>query len=287
MTIKTHQVTSFDGCPITYYTVGEVGPWLVIANGHGGNLDIWTPIFERLAGRVRILIWDYRGHYRSGRPGTVPSIDDHCADLDAVLDAEGLKYFALMGWSLGVQVALETYARDATRVGALFLMHGAHDRLIKRIYGGRLSPVLGPVVRLAAAAEPYTQPLLSRTLKAAVKSPLGGPAFRALRFVKRTDEHFLGLAMGVLGLDLSQYLRVALRATEHRTEEWLSEIEVPVVITAGKGDVLTPPKEIKRAFERIPNATYHELDGGHFPTVEEPDLIAELMYRTAQLSRQS
>ncbi len=284
MDYQTKQITSFDGCPITYYTIGDEGPWLVIANGHGGNLGIWTSIFERLAGRVRVLLWDYRGHYNSGRPDTTPTISHHCEDLDLILEAEDLKRFALMGWSLGVQVALESYARRPERIGSLLLMHGAHDRLIDRVYGGRLSPVLGPAVRAAAAAEPYTQPFLSRALTTIVESPLGGPAFRALRFVERTDEHFLGLATGVLSLDLSQYLRIALQATNHQTEDWLETIDVPVFITAGRKDVLTPPVEIRRAFERIPNCTYHEFDGGHFPMTEEPELVAELMFRTTLLS---
>ena len=96
-----------DGCPLCVHTAGERGPVVVIANGHGGNMGIWAPVLKRLNGKVRLVTWDYRGHYGSGIPRETPTVGDHVRDLFHITDRYELGKFGLVGWSLGVQVALE------------------------------------------------------------------------------------------------------------------------------------------------------------------------------------
>ena len=65
---------------------------------------------------------------------------------------------------------------------------------------------------------------------------------------------------------------------------WLDTIDVPVFVTVGTRDWLTPARNIEGAFEHLPNATLQVFDGTHFPILEEPERIAETLTRIAQIS---
>ena len=108
---------------------------------------------------------DYRDQHRSGEVERPATIEDHCRDLNHIVDAMGLDRFALAGWSLGVQVALESFRTHRDKVGCLVLIHGAHDLLLHRVLNGRLGPLLKGAVRVLTLTELITRPLYLRPLQ--------------------------------------------------------------------------------------------------------------------------
>ncbi|MHC4830678.1 MAG: alpha/beta fold hydrolase, partial [Planctomycetota bacterium] len=104
------------------------GPPLCFLNGANCSTFYWPPLLRRLAGRSPVLLWDYRGHGRSGR-GVAPrsiTIERFAADLQTVLDAAGVDQVVLIGHSLGVMVGLEGYRQFPDRVAGLTLAFGSH-----------------------------------------------------------------------------------------------------------------------------------------------------------------
>src|SRR5690348_1506435 len=102
-------IRSGDGTELAVEEAGEAGPLVVLANGLGGTMRGWQPLIRRLAPMARLVSWDYRGLYASAPPRNPAAvcIEDHCRDLEAVLDDTGGGPAVLIGWSMGVQVAVE------------------------------------------------------------------------------------------------------------------------------------------------------------------------------------
>ncbi|MFN0095471.1 MAG: alpha/beta fold hydrolase [Dehalococcoidia bacterium] len=89
------------GVRIWYEAMGE-GPPLVLVYGIGANSRRWWTSFpERLAEHNRVIMLDNRGVGRSDQPSEPWSAADIVADLQAVVEANGLDTFHLLGCSLG------------------------------------------------------------------------------------------------------------------------------------------------------------------------------------------
>ena len=127
--VEERRVPSFDGTEVAYHVTGE-GPPVLLANGLGGSWKAWKHQLAHLGDRYRFVSWDYRGLYRSGPPGDRDAlgIDAQVRDALAVLDAEDIERTAVLGWSMGVQVALELFRVAPERVSTLVLVNGVAGR---------------------------------------------------------------------------------------------------------------------------------------------------------------
>ena len=110
-----------DGTHITYYTAGEGRP-VLLANGLAADRQVWRHQIEYLGDRYRFITWDYRSLHGGKRP---VGMRDHALDALAVLDAQEATQVAVMGWSMGVSVALALRREAPTRAGSLVLIGGA------------------------------------------------------------------------------------------------------------------------------------------------------------------
>src|SRR5580700_4577759 len=103
--IEQRHVVARDGTRIGYQTNGpKDAPCVVLANGLGGTYVAFKYLYEALTD-YRTICWDYRGLYTSSPP-TDPNantIAHQVEDLIAILDAEQIGEFVIVGWSMGVQ----------------------------------------------------------------------------------------------------------------------------------------------------------------------------------------
>ncbi|MBV70896.1 MAG: hypothetical protein CMH52_06050 [Myxococcales bacterium] len=285
--INAYDLNSFDGTRIRYHIVGNGPNILVMANGHGATIDVWTRVFKHLPTQCTLITWDYRAQHGSDHGLRPPTVADHYGDLGAIVSHLGLDSFGLAGWSLGVQVALQAYRQHSHQVGAMALIHGVHGRLMSRVFDGRLAGLGKRLVSLFADYEPKLTSLYKPPLRELLKRPISQTFFDKIGFVRGGHKQFQDMAQEILELDLSTYLKVACAADDHATENWLHTIDVPVVMTVGSQDWLTPAKQITPAFAKLQDASLQHFDGTHFPLLEEPKRIAEILGRCAEMNAQS
>ena len=104
-------------------------PRIEFAAAADGTRIAWTAVLRRglegLAGRVRLIQYDGRGTGRSQRDVTDLSLDAHLRDLDAVLDAAGVRDVVLLGFYHSVITAIAWAARHPDRARGLVLFGGA------------------------------------------------------------------------------------------------------------------------------------------------------------------
>jgi len=123
---------SHDGTRIAYAVCGT-GPPLVRAGHSFSHLEgewdcsVWRHWIEMLACGRTLVRYDMRGTGLSDRAGITFSFDRYLEDLEAVVEASGLKRFDLFGMAAGGALAV-AYAAAHPRQVARLLIYGAPSR---------------------------------------------------------------------------------------------------------------------------------------------------------------
>ena len=109
-------VTSADGIPIKYESVGSGSPALVFVHCWTCNRGFWDGQAAYFYNRYQVVRLDLGGHSESGLGRKVYSMSAFGADVAAVVDKLGLKQVVLVGHSMGGPVAMEAEKRLGSRV---------------------------------------------------------------------------------------------------------------------------------------------------------------------------
>jgi len=124
------------GARIRYLDSGGEGPTLILLHGLGANHEMWRPQINRYpAEGYRLLVPDLRGHGDSSRTDHL-SIQDWVEDILAIVDAEALLHYGLLGVSMGGIVAQGLAIADRRRLDAVVLcdtfmdLEGFGERLL-------------------------------------------------------------------------------------------------------------------------------------------------------------
>jgi pimeloyl-[acyl-carrier protein] methyl ester esterase len=86
--------------------------------------SVWKYQFEGLASSLRVLAPDLRGHGFSRGISTDLNFENFAADLIDLFDRLNLSKAVLVGWSMGAQTALQSYAELSGRLAGLVLVSG-------------------------------------------------------------------------------------------------------------------------------------------------------------------
>ena len=115
------------------------GPPLVKAGNWLNHLEydwespVWSHMLKWLASEHQLIRYDARGNGLSDWEVQDISFDAFVRDLEAVVDAAGLKRFALFGASQGCAVSIAYAAKHPERVSKLVLYGGfARGRRLAR-----------------------------------------------------------------------------------------------------------------------------------------------------------
>jgi pimeloyl-ACP methyl ester carboxylesterase len=275
LAVETRRIRAQDGTTLAVHDTGGNARPLVIANGLGGPFAAWCHQVEYLRDRYRILSWDYRGLYGSSRPpGSPPRLDvpAHVADLVTILDELGIEQTALMGWSMGVQVGLELYARHPERLSHLVLINGTYGKALQSIAIPLATRVAPAIVRHTARF----RDMGSAFIKRATGWPETALWLKRLGLVAETtdDELFGELAMDFGSVDLDVYLDTLRQLEEHDASHILDSVAVPTLVLVGERDIFTAHKVAEKLALRIPNSEMLMIRGGtHYVVLEQPELV--------------
>ena len=119
-------VRTDDRVKLYYEEHGEGSP-LVLAYGIGGNADLWDTNRDALAARHRLILWEPRGHARSGSPEDPAkySFFRWVLDLKAVLDHLRIGKAHVGGLSLGAGIATRFALRFPGRTKSLLVTNSS------------------------------------------------------------------------------------------------------------------------------------------------------------------
>lgn len=237
------------------------GPGLLLAHGGGGSVEAnFGPVLDALAAGHSVVGVDYPGTGATPRATRPLELDELADQLVAAADAEGLDRFAVLGYSLGGNVAVRIAARYPQRVTALVLT-ASFARA-----GHRLGLITDLWAELARRGE---HELLARHLVPLALSPqvLEGLTGEQVEEVVRATAASLPPGGG----DHAALVKEAdLRAD-------LARIDVPALVIATTADLLVPLEVQRELADALPGARWAELATGHMPFTELPQEWAELI----------
>lgn len=111
------RATTRDGHELEVRTIGDGGTPVLFVHGWMVSGAVWDDVLETLRPNgQRFIVPDQRGSGASARPDGGYTLDQYVEDLIAVADAAGARRFAVVGHSMGGQIAAMLAARHPDRV---------------------------------------------------------------------------------------------------------------------------------------------------------------------------
>lgn len=267
-----------DGTPLFYESWGarDDSAALAYCDGIGCDGFVWRYLRDDFAQR-RSVHAHYRGHGRTPVPSDPARvrITDLADDLAAVLDDAEVDRAVLLGHSMGVQVALETFRRHRDRVAGLVLLCGAPSHPLRTFRNSAALEELLPKIqrvtsRLPSVINRFTRMMLPTRLAYEIAARL--EIQREL--VQPAD--FMPYLEGMSRVDIRLFVAMLSAAGDHSAEDLLSEIDVPVLIISGERDGFTPPERSRAMAAAIPRAELLEIpNGSHTAPIERPELVRD------------
>lgn len=206
---------------------------------HGANVSgtYMIPTAVRLLPIYRVLLPDLPGYGRSDKPARILDIPTLADVLVAWMDAVGIERAALLGNSLGCQIAADVAARHPNRVSHLILV----------------GPTVDPAARTARQQ-------IKRLLLDALRERRTLILLAQLDYLRAGPRRVVGT------------LRVALR---DRIEEKLPRVTAPTLVVRGGRDVLVPQRWAEEVTRLLPNARLVVVPGSaHAVNYSRPDELA-------------
>ena len=274
--------TSADGTVVHGWVRGDGTP-VLLANGLGAGGSAWPALLARDSG-FRVAGWHYRGLGGSPRPSSASNVgvDHHVDDAAAVMDAAGMPRALVVSWSVGVNVAFELAVRHPDRVAGILAVSGVPGGTFASMFGATRLP--GPVRKAVAVSA-------ARTLRAA--GPVVGAVTRRVEPTPAMVRRLVRLGVVDDGVDVETmratldgfarhdfrwYFTLALGISRHARMD-LSAMRCPVVLAAGRSDLLAARADIATAAAEIPGAELELMPGTHYLPIEQAEAMVALLRR--------
>lgn len=223
------------------------GPTLMLLHGLTctGLLN-WYPVFDMLAARGRVVVYDQRWHGRGIRSPRF-SLEDCADDTAAVADALGIDRYVTVGYSMGSLVSQLAWQRHRDRVAGMVLC--AATTSFRRAPRERF--VLDTWHRVASATR-----LTGGALPARESLPTGDPKWALQQFLQ-TSPGAVTRATGEIG--------------KFDSSRWIHTVDVPTSVVVTARDKAIPARRQRWLARQITGATSYEIDGGHASCVMRAD----------------
>ena len=250
------------------------GTPLVLSNGAACSTHYWPLLVKYFAGKIPIVIWDYRGHGRSARaPLDTYEIPWFARDLVSVLDAARIERAVLGGHSMGVQVILDAWRQAPKRVAALVPMFGSFGEIVTEL--SRMPFVPGAVDGFFSQLERFVRPI-SQVLYPVLATR---PSVFLAQLVGSNLElcpasYLRDLMVHIQSMEPECVVRTFRSVVRYSAADVLPRIDAPTLIFAGAKDRMTPPILAERMARIMPRAELAVVDhGSHLAMLENPGFV--------------
>ena len=238
-----------------HYRDAGTGPPVVLVHGFPFDSGLWEPQIRELSRHYRVIAPDLRGFGASDLPGDY-SVDRLADDVAELIAALGLKHVVLGGLSMGGYVAFSFYRRHAELLNGLILSDTRPDSDSDETRANRTRlAALARRAGSAAVADELLPGLLAATTRG--QTPDVVDALRTL------------MTSQTPGAIESALFAMANRAD---SRSLLPKMQLPVLVTGGAEDSLTPPGQIEEWAAKLPDFRLAFIPGaGHVVNLERPD----------------
>lgn len=267
----SHAVPGPAGTLVCWEWPGGEPPALLL-HGIGNYGRVWDFVAAEVAGRLRLVAPDARGHGDSVAPETGYRPEDFVADAIAILDATGLARPLVVGHSMGGAHAMALAATHPDRLRGLVLVdvgpeigHEGGDRA-RRLSLGRPDAFPDEAAALAYLRET-------------------SPGYSDAVYANRIANVFRRTATG--GLEWrsrKDALLQILGGPARSADAWraLETFAMPVLVVRGTRSPSLSAETYRRMLSVIPRVSGLELDAGHNVQLDRPAELAEAIVRFAR-----
>ena len=123
---RVAETVSINGIDMYYEVYGEGEP-LLLLHYWTGSTQMWEPFIEDFSENHRLIVYDQRGHGRSGFISNTQNMF-HQSALDgfALMDCLEIDRFKAIGLSVGAQLLIHMATLEPERVESMILVGGGH-----------------------------------------------------------------------------------------------------------------------------------------------------------------
>jgi pimeloyl-[acyl-carrier protein] methyl ester esterase len=251
-----------------HYEMQGRGRDLVLLHGWSSNLGIWQELAARLARRFRVIAIDLPGHGGSDWDARAASPAAQAWRVHETLTPLTSRY-ALLGWSLGGQLALDLAA--AMPAGIVRLALVSTTAKFAAAKGWRCGTAPGLIDRLAGRL--LLEP--ERAIDEFQHLQVRGLAPRTARLA-------LGKLRAALvrhGAPLPNALSSGLeRLRQGDLRSSLRLVAAPALVIAGERDMVVRPAASRALAQALPQGRYIEMRGAtHVPFLSHARQFAEML----------
>jgi pimeloyl-ACP methyl ester carboxylesterase len=262
--MPTRGSVSREGTELVYWTWPGAGAPTLLLHGIGNYGRYWDLFAEAVAGRLRLIAPDARGHGESGRPPDGYAPVDFTADAIAVLDRLGVDSAIVVGHSMGGLHSIGLAARHPARVRRLVIVDASPEPLPAGAERARRL-LTGRPARFSDRAE--ARAYLERT------SPGYPDAVyeNRLAFAFREEDGSLIWRSDPAALERIMSGRVP------REDRWnaLASITCPSLVVRGTRSNVLSENVARRMVEALAQGRLLELDAGHNVPLDRPRELAD------------
>jgi len=260
-----------DGVSIQLAVWQGKGKEILCVHGLTANCRCWDVIASSLNPKHKVIAMDLRGRGHSDSPPSGYSVENHCKDILALMDDQGLERPVLMGHSLGAFISLFFAAKHPDRVDRLILIDSGgkvSDARMDKFFAS-IKPSLDRLGKVFPDFESYLAPLklapflqpwssfFETYFRYEVEDVKGGVRSRI------HPEHIDEESQNLRKIDFSQFYSKAIAPTLilRATKSLLAE-----------DDLLLPQDAAERMVHNMPNARNVDLEGtNHYSILFQPN----------------
>jgi proline iminopeptidase len=263
-----------NGLNLTYETQGTGAEIVIIVHGGAGlPHEYFHPMLSNLSRYAKLVYFDRRADTLSTSGSQqMATLEEMAQDIDALRVALGVNRVTLLGHSFGGAIALNYALSHPDNVKRLILVSAS------------------PVIENPYEAEKRIMKTLTPAERTIYASNEGGkgaasPCDRVLKRYAVLYRHYFHKLIpyefdrGVYTAYFDALAKKNALASEDKgvdVEAQLGEIKVPVLVFAGKYDLVTPPDQTAELAKGLPKSKLVVMEhSAHFPFFEENYLFTQ------------